>query len=273
MDFKKIVLTFVGIFLVLDIFLGFSWIRMRQAVSTSSTTNEILNEMKSEGIEFGTTSNEKPYGAYISGDETGQYLDSHRGQLDKKWQVGFAVDELTAVLSPPLNIGDTNKEKVAALKKIVANPADVIRGTQYVYDEDQSEIKSDDTGDVQEYVFVQKVSDNRRFYSSHAQIRFSVDNHDNLLSYTQTYVNNPTVLRDESQLISQAQALTVVYQYNEIANNGRVLWSKLNYAQLLTIDDDTIYVPAWFFAVRDSSGEVSLQKVNAFNGTLLKQAQ
>jgi regulatory protein YycI of two-component signal transduction system YycFG len=270
MDFKKILITFIMVFLAMDIFLAFSWLRLQQPVVTPSSTNEILAEMTNEDISFGKMSGKVPYGAYLSGVESGSYLANHQAELASRWQVSMKDDALTATLDEPINLGKNNAAVVASLRKLVRNTTDVIRGSQYAYDRDLSDFGTYQAKSGKVIVFAERVSDNRLFYSTHAQIRFKVTAANKLVSYTQTYVNNPTILRDESQLISQKQALTVVYQFNEISTKSKVLWSKLHYAQLTTINSDTIYVPAWFFAVRDSAGEEKIHKVNAFNGTLMK---
>ena len=119
-------------------------------------------------------------------------------------------------------------------------------------------------------VYALKISDSRSFMSQRAQIRFVLTANHELKSYTQSYVENPQVLRDSTSLISEEKALIGAYQYNEIPNNGTVNWSELGYSPLTTVHGDIIFVPAWIFSVTDPSDETTILRVNALNGSLMK---
>ncbi|QEA35767.1 two-component system regulatory protein YycI [Weissella soli] len=101
-------------------------------------------------------------------------------------------------------------------------------------------------------------------------MRFTFDKQNRLVRYAQTYIGNVEVLRDAVEVISGADALKDLYQYNELPNNSTVKWTKLAYTALITVKADTIFVPTWVVAVVDANGDVSILRVNAIDGSVLK---
>ncbi|MBC6498346.1 two-component system regulatory protein YycI [Weissella confusa] len=53
MDFKKILATFLVVFVAIDIFLAFQWFQIHQPTANPTATESILSEMKSDGIQVG----------------------------------------------------------------------------------------------------------------------------------------------------------------------------------------------------------------------------
>ncbi|EHL98073.1 hypothetical protein HMPREF9103_01728 [Lentilactobacillus parafarraginis F0439] len=79
-------------------------------------------------------------------------------------------------------------------------------------------------------------------------------------------------LREKSETISETRALIWLYQYNEIPNNTKVVWSKLAYTKLLSIDTDRVFIPTWVIAIKpQNSPQVQLKKINAFTGGIIKE--
>ena len=53
MDFKKILATFLVVFVAIDVFLAFQWFQIHQPTANPTATESILSEMKSDGIQVG----------------------------------------------------------------------------------------------------------------------------------------------------------------------------------------------------------------------------
>lgn len=271
MDFRRIMWVFLAVFIALDLFLAMSWIRMQQPVVTATTTQEVLNEMKEDGISFEKPSLNLQYGTYYSGENSDSYLKDKVGKIESNWDTSFSEGEtLTAVRRQPLRLQSDSGASIKQLEKMLRQGNQVIDGKDYRYDSQLTEYANSNLAGSKIFVFSQKLTRHRQFSTVHAQIRFIVNSKDQLVSYTQTHVSNIMKLRDETQLISEEQALTVVYQYNELPNNSQVKPGKISYTTLTTVDNDTIYIPVWSFGVKDASGGMMVHKVNAINGTLLK---
>ncbi len=113
---------------------------------------------------------------------------------------------------------------------------------------------------------------NGLIYSTEAQVRFNLNANHQIVSYTQSYLQDVKSLREKSETISETRALIWLYQYNEIPNNTKVVWSKLAYTKLLSIDTDRVFIPTWVIAIKpQNSPQVQLKKINAFTGGIIKE--
>ncbi|MEE0001585.1 MAG: two-component system regulatory protein YycI [Weissella confusa] len=270
MDFKKILATFLVVFVAIDVFLAFQWFQIHQPTANPTATESILSEMKSDGIQVGNLDTDSETGAYIGGQDGNDFLKANMDSLDKRWSTKLTGNQLTATLDKPVFMGTSRSDVRKSLQKLVNDKTQVIAGTQYVYDAKLTEYANNDSDNSAMVVYTQKMTNRRQFMTSRGQIRFLLDKNHDLKGYTQTYVSNAQVLRDSTTLISEEKALIGAYQYNEIPNNGKLNWSHMGYAPLTTVGDDTIFVPAWIFSVTDGTGNTTLLRINALNGALMK---
>lgn len=270
MDFKKILATFLAVFVVIDIFLAVQWFQLHQPASNPTSSESILTEMRNDGIKVGKLGQTEKTGVYLAGKSGETFLRDRLSTLSKTWDAKLTNDQLTVTPSRTINLGKSRADVRKAIDKIVNNPRKVIAGSQYRYDAKLTKYANKTSTESDVVVYAQKISDSRSFMSQRAQIRFVLTANHELKSYTQSYVENPQVLRDSTSLISEEKALIGAYQYNEIPNNGTVNWSELGYSPLTTVHGDIIFVPAWIFSVTDPSDETTILRVNALNGSLMK---
>lgn len=87
--------------------------------------------------------------------------------------------------------------------------------------------------------------DQRPVYSKDGQLIFYVNTSNQVTGYVQGHLVAKKQLREESELISQSRAVTLLYQYNEIPNNSKIEWANLGYTRLLSTDEGAVYVPTW----------------------------
>lgn len=93
-----------------------------------------------------------------------------------------------------------------------------------------------------------------------------------IVSYSQTYLQDIKSLREKSETISETRALIWLYQYNEIPNNTKVAWTELGYTKLLSIDNDRVFIPTWIIAIKpQNSTQVQIKRINAFTGGIIKE--
>ncbi|GEK28617.1 two-component system regulatory protein YycI [Furfurilactobacillus siliginis] len=266
MDFRRIQWIFLIAFVAIDVFLFASWQQSDSTVtksaprSTNSATT-VLREMRNDGITFTAPSSKEGEGYYVSTKTGLPHLRANAENLTYQ-DVRYNTVELTSYLHQTLTVGQTHPEK--QLNRFVKSGANVIAGNEYVYSPELSKVAAN------EVVYVQKVPSGTILAPS-AQLRFRVGARNQVLSYTQTYVTKPETLREKTTTISQQKALIWLYQYNELPNNTKVLWSKLSYSRLLRVSDNNVYVPTWFIALKSkSSDNVVIKRVNAFTGAVMK---
>lgn len=264
MNFRRIQWIFLVAFIALDIFLGYSFISNNEftiSVVQSTKDESIISEMKNDGIYAGKLSTTRQSGYYISTSGSGilqDKLSSLKGQL-----ASYNNGVLTSNFNQPVKINVKHPEKT--LNKIVADKDKILFGSQYVYDADLS---SEYENDV---IYVQK-GPGLNVGGTEGQIRFKVNSENQIISYTQSYLNDIKTLREKDRLVSERKAVLYLYQHDEIPDNSKVKWTKLGYTRLLALDDDNaVYIPTWMVAIQSkNSDSIEIKRINAFTGTLSK---
>ncbi|WP_047998641.1 two-component system regulatory protein YycI [Lactiplantibacillus herbarum] len=261
MNFRRIEWIFLIAFVVLDVFLGFMFVQTSSKSTTTSgdTATTVIREMRADNISFSDPKTSESTGYYIAGSNDND-LKQRISQLTEQTARIESSGKLTSTLRTVQTI-TANKAK-SELTTFMKQSTNVIHGDEYVYDADLSS-KS-------EYVFVQKVADGD-ILTSAGQVHLTVNKSNQLISYTQTYVDNVKTLREKAVTISERKALVALYQYNQVSNSSRIMWAKLGYSRLLKLKDSSVYVPTWIFAVRSkNSSNVTIHRINAFTGAAMK---
>lgn len=264
MNFRRIQWIFLVAFIALDIFLGYSYISNNEftiSVVQSTKDESIISEMKNDGIDAGKLSTTRQSGYYISTSGSGilqDKLSSLKGQ-----SASYNNGVLTSNFNQPVKINVKHPDKT--LNKIVADKNKILFGSQYVY---AADLSSEYENDV---IYVQK-GPGLNVGGTEGQIRFKVNSENQIISYTQSYLNDVKTLREKERLVSERKAVLYLYQHDEIPDNSKVKWTKLGYTRLLALDDDNaVYIPTWMVAIQaKNSDSIEIKRINAFTGTLSK---
>ncbi|GKQ43334.1 hypothetical protein RD055328_12570 [Companilactobacillus sp. RD055328] len=262
MDFRRIEMIFLVVFIALDVFLFTSFSQAQSVVVSSSKADEtsIAAEMKNSNITTEKLSSKDKKGYYLAG-KSDQGMEQRIETLkDQKANVSNNV--VTSVLNNPINV--KGKDTVEVLENFVATPGNVLFEKSYRY----NEILSNSTN----YVFSQKIQYGQ-LYDDAAQITFYKKGNQ-ITSYRQTYTKKTSVLREEQDAISQKDAVNYLYTASEIPDNSKISDAKLNYGRLLTAKGSAIYIPIWYIQIENKNTNAKTVKlVNAFNGTIIKNQQ
>ena len=150
------------------------------------------------------------------------------------------------------------------MNRLVADEHSIALGSHYRY--------APQLSDRHTIVYTQQLA-GRALNSPDGQIRFRVNNDNEVMGYTQTFLEDTRILRPEAATISQQHAVTWLYKHNLIPNNSQVRWAKLAYTRLLTTSEhnQAVYVPTWIIEVRTKNDDtVQRLRVNAFNSTIMR---
>lgn len=266
MDFRRIQWIFIVAFVAINTFLFVTWQKSDSTVTESSQRNAnnattILREMKNDGITFTTPSSKEAEGYYVSAKSGLSRLRAGVDNLTYQ-DLRFNATEMTSYLHQTLTVSP--KKPQTQLNRFVKSNANVTAGDEYVYSAKLSKVSAN------EVVYVQKVPSGTIMAPS-GQLRFRIGAKNQVISYTQSYVIQAEPLREKTTTISQQKALIWLYQYNELPNSTKVLWSKLAYSRLLRVSDNNVYVPTWFIALKSKNTDnVVIKRVNAFTGAVMK---
>lgn len=268
MDFRRIEWLFLVAFIAIDIFLFAAFQRdttsQSDAASSRSADSDttIVKEMRADNITFKTPSKQSSEGYYISTTNSATRLKASLTSLTDQ-TVRYDEGLITATFKTPItNVDTQHPNKV--MDTVVSNSALILNGASYQYN---TQLSSRNT-----VVYTQRVADGQ-IYSRYGQLRFSLTNDGTVTGYTQGYLTDVKTLREKTETISERKALIGLYQYNQIQNNTKVVWTKLAYTRYFTLKNSSVYIPTWVIAVKATSGNnagvLQLKRVNAFTGTIL----
>ena len=265
MDFRRIEWICVVVFVALDSFLGWSMTQnQRVYLSTGTTggTSQVMRDIHDDDIALPTLSTKTGTGAYLAS-RGNTDLEKNYAKIAKRADLSININKsnyatLTASLNNPLTL---KKHDVADQLTDWVQDGNVLYGRHYVY---QKDLSSDTS-----YVFAQKVN-GKLLLDDRGQLVLTVRS-GHLTKYTQTYVDQLLTMRNDEALISEREAVTTLYQSNEIVANSRVIWIHQGYAWLLDAKGSTVYIPAWFVGIESkNSKNVSIKRVNAITKAVIK---
>lgn len=261
MDFKRIEVIFLIVFVCLNIFLFTSY-KQNQHVETVnnddvSQSTMILREMHEDQITIPKLATKVHSGYYLSS-QPNETLQNASQKLQNQ-RYSFSNDRLYSRLVRPINA--KNGKYTEELKELLANPRMIAFGKHYRYS------KLFSTTD--RIVYTQKLPEGN-LYDAHGEIIFQISGKQ-IVSYEQTYINKVTTLREKEATITEKQAVLALYSNNAIANGATIKWTTLGYSRLLDANNSSVYIPTWFIAVENkNSGNVQIKRINAFSSVLMK---
>ncbi|GEK88614.1 Two-component signal transduction system YycFG, regulatory protein YycI [Alkalibacterium putridalgicola] len=267
MDFKKIENIFLITFLLLNIYLLVSYFNrndIQQATSAPGQVN-LIREMEQIGIELPTLQEEEREVYYVQADSN-QLLEENVDQLENQAGSVAADGSLyTSILSDPIEIegnpddGFTEAD-FARLNEFILSDS-VLFGDEYTYLRyDRSQNRFVYAQVVEGIPVADGTSEISLFYGSDG----------NIISYQQTYAG-PMIPQGTTQaIITDRQAIEVLFQNNEISSNSVVGQPILSYYRTLHLEDLSMYGPVWYVPVRDTGGERIL-RVDALERTIITE--
>lgn len=267
MDFRRIEWLFLVAFIVIDIFLFAAFQRDTSgetdtSSNRSSSDTTILKEMRADNISFKAPSKKSGEGYYISTSNDSS-IKSNLTSLSNQTVRYQSDGTITSTFKTPIT-GVNTQHPDKTLDTVVSNSTLILNGTDYTYN---AKLSSRNT-----VVYTQEVADGP-IYSRYGEIRFSLTNAGTVTGYTQGYLANVSTLREKTETISERKALIWLYQYNQIPNNTKVVWTKLAYTRYFNLKNSSVYIPTWVVAVKSNSGNnagvLQLKHVNAFTGAIL----
>ena len=264
MNFRRIEWIFFLAFIVLDIFLIFTYFQQNWSVVSIKNSNQGANEtimksIRNDQIEINPIlSNRASEGYYLASPNSDDL--KNKADTDLRYVTWTSNDhKLTGNFTTLIKINDSDNPQ-KTLNSVVDDASLIIHGKDYAY---SKELSSKNT-----IVYTQMVH-GKPIYTPEGQLRFTVKG-GYVVGYTQRHLAKIHQLREVKKTISQRRAVILLYQYNKIPANSTVKWVKLGYTKLLTANNNTILIPTWNVKIKsDTSGIVQYRRLNAFTGAIM----
>lgn len=260
MDFRRIEIIFLVVFLSLDVFLLVSFHNSQEVISNSTSgVSSTLSDMKKRNISFGKL-DKKTGTAYYLGSSPDNTLISNASKLHhQEYEYNQTSYKLISNLGEPIKVTSSNRKD--KLDDFLKKESNILFGSEYSYAPQLStstEVVYAETGPL------------GPMYDKTGQIVFTVTD-GKVVSYTQTYMKRLDILQEKQATKSERDVITDLYSSSEIPNNSKITYANLAYTKLLEAKGSTIYIPVWFISIHNKDSKVdTVKKVNAFTGNLLK---
>lgn len=269
MDFRKVENIFITVFLLLNIYLLFSYFGRSdlQSASTNSTESlDVVSELNGLGVELPELTDE-PAHAYVM--QANNYQVDEDELMELEEQSGSITQDLssyTGVLDTSISLEGTPEEGFTesdfeTIEEFL-NSEQVLFGEVYEYQYFDPTISA--------LIYAQEAN-GIPIDDGTSQISFLVDQSGNVTAYTQTYTGEIFPQGEELELISDLEAIEVLFQNNEFASNMTVMQPRLVYYRSLNLEELSVYTPSWKVTINSSEGETEEFYVDATNGQIVTE--
>lgn len=255
MDWSKAKSIFIMVFFILDIFLLYQYLDKRENYQFEYMTEATIEEqLQDVNIKYGTLSKQK---------QKDQFLLAHSKEFETK-DVANLLNQTVKIVNRT-KIEGTFKQPIQMSKNFQSIELEGFLKDQIVYGNDYDYWNYDEaTGEI---IFYQNWDKKMFFNNSKGKITLQVNNHQQVISYEQTYLENIEKFNEPKDVVPAIKAIEVLYKNNDIKRNSNISNVELGYYNSLQTTSTThLLVPAWRVVVND---EVNLF-VNAFNGEVIE---
>ncbi|WP_227395023.1 two-component system regulatory protein YycI [Jeotgalibacillus aurantiacus] len=271
MDWSKTKTIFIVVFLILDIFLFFLFLQKYQDTQNSQLPQlSIAEQIEEENI---TISNELP-----DLDDSKAYLNAESYRFSAEEASNLQGQNanvrnnriLESNLNTPVDIEDPeNPEEVTELLEEF-----VLYGEQYRfwdYREEENEL-----------VYFQVYEDNELYYNVNAQLVVTLNEQQQAVAYTQTYLTSLEPFSSEQELITPGDALETFYGSGNVEANSRVTDLEIGYfpsfLQAGNNDDSVtgdvqVLTPTYKMTIENEEGSQRDLFINAVDDNIYDMSQ
>lgn len=256
MDWSKIKTIFIFTFLILDVYLFFQFLSIRDANKYEIVTETPIEEkLKADGIKYVEMPKEQIKAQYLSA-KPKVFTKSDLSKLKGENAVlsGDPATTLQVTLQNPLQL-DSNfdpSELSSFLK------ADVLSGDQYQFWDKDDKAKT--------ITYFQQFGSSPLYQNINGMITFQYDGNNQIVSYQQTYLEGFEKLAAKEEILSPLKAIETLHQKGELKPKSNITKIELGYSTLVQLAASQVLAPTWRFVI---NGKDNLF-VNAFEGQIIQ---
>ncbi|MCM3764199.1 two-component system regulatory protein YycI [Neobacillus niacini] len=256
MDWSKIKTIFIITFLILDVYLLFQFMKIRDAnnfeVVTETSFEDKLKgqEIKIE-VELPKTQIKAQYLSAQPKSFTKSDLMKLKGQIPVLKDPGTT---LIAELEKPFQLG--NKFEPSELASFIKE--NILNGDQYQFGE-----KDDKKNTI---TYFQQFENFRLYKNINGMIVFTVNSDNQIVAYQQTYLEEIERLAAKEEILTPLKAIETLHQKGELKPKSKITNVELGYSTRIQLAASQVLAPTWRIVVNDKD---SLY-VNAFEGQIIQ---
>jgi regulatory protein YycI of two-component signal transduction system YycFG len=255
MDWSKIKTIFILTFLILDVYLLFQFLKIRDANKYEIITPSSIEEnLEAAEISY----NELPKGPFKD-----QYLSAKPKLFTKddtiklKNQSPLLKEPTTSLLvklDKPIAL--SAKFEAAELTSFIKD--NILYGDQYQFWK-----KNDKKNTI---IYFQHYENMTLYENLSGMITFQIDDNNQIVSYEQTYLEDIEKMTEKEEILPPLKALETLHQKGVLESKSKITKVELGYSTLIQLAASQALAPTWRFVVNDKE---SLY-VNALEGQIIE---
>jgi regulatory protein YycI of two-component signal transduction system YycFG len=255
MDWSKIKTIFIITFLILDVYLLFQFMKIRDANKYELITEtSIEDKLKADEIQYV----EIPKALIKE-----QYLSAKPKLFNKddvaklKGQTALLKEPTTTIqvtIEKPIQL--STKFEPAELASFLKN--NILYGDHYQYWE-----KSDKKNTI---TYFQKYENSPMYQNINGMIIFNLNADNQIVSYQQSYLEGIEKLTAKEEILPPLKAIETLHQKGVLKPKSKITKIELGYSTLIQLAASQVLAPTWRFELDDKESLF----VNAFEGQIIE---
>lgn len=255
MDWSKIKTIFILTFLILDVYLLFQFMKIRDANKYEVITETSFEDkLKADEITYVELPKEPIKDQYLSA----QPKTFTKGDIAKlKGQRATSVEPsstLVVMLDKPVQLN--SKFKPSDLAPFINE--NILYGDHYQFWE-----KNDKKHTI---TYFQQYENYPLYENINGMITFSVNEDNQITSYQQTYLEGIQKLTAKEEILLPLKAIETLHQKGVLKPKSKITKIELGYSTLIQLAASQVLAPTWRFVVNDKESLF----VNAFEGQIIE---
>ncbi|NYE06176.1 regulatory protein YycI of two-component signal transduction system YycFG [Bacillus niacini] len=255
MDWSKIKTIFIITFLILDVYLLFQFMKIRDANKYEYITPTSIEEtLKLDEISY----KELPKGPFKD-----QYL-SAKPKLFTRDDILKLKGQTTALKEPSTSLQMKLDKPIPLNEKFEAADITAFIKDNVLYGDQYQFWKKDDKKNT--ITYFQHYGNMTLYENLSGMLTFHIDEKNQIDSYEQTYLEDIEKMTEKEEILPPLKALETLYQKGMLKPKSKITKVELGYSSLIQLSASQALAPTWRFVVDDNQSLF----VNALEGQIIE---
>jgi regulatory protein YycI of two-component signal transduction system YycFG len=251
MDWSKIKTIFILTFLILDVYLLYQFMKIRDANKYEFITEASFEEkLKADEIKYVELPSIPIKDQYISA-KTKTFKKDDILKLKDQVIISKDGNTLTVKLEKPIQL--PSKFEPSVLASFIKD--NILNGDRYQFWE------KDDKKNI--ITYFQQYDHKTLYKNINAMITFTLNKDNQVISYTQTYLEDIEKLTEKEEILPPLKAIETLHQNGMLKPKSKITNVEFGYSTL--IQPSQVLAPTWHIVVNDKENLF----VNAFEGQII----
>ena len=258
MDWSKTKSIFIGVFLILNVFLYSQYLNTyneAQKLELLGTNTDIEARLKEENITYATLAESIETAPYISAKVKKYSLDELPANSNQNYEL-IGDDKLLVTFKAPIKLVST---------KQAAPLNDFLR--KYVYEGQSFTLWAIDE-EARTATFFQHFNDRALYYNENGKVKIYWNENGEVFKYEQSMLENIEEIKQNESILPPLQVLQTLYAKNLLKPDSHITTVKLGYSTLIPVTPQVL-TPTWKVRVQVADGEEEQYFVNAIEGKVI----